>query len=158
MSNTMESATRRWGPGMRAVGRLGCALHRGLYRASGGRLGGMVNGVPVALLTTRGRRTGRWYTWPVGYLAVGEEILLAGSAGGSPHQPGWYHNVRADPRVALQIGDRTREMIAEIQAGPDRERAWEAVVRAYPVFAAYQRKVARQIPVVLLRPAPPTGE
>jgi deazaflavin-dependent oxidoreductase (nitroreductase family) len=154
MSKTVETTTREWGSGMRAVGRIGSAIHRGLYRVSGGKLGGTVNGVPVALLTTRGRRSGRQYAWPVGYLAVGEELLLTGSAGGSPRHPGWYYNVQADPHVIIQIGSRTRAMIADVLAGPAREQGWERVVREYPIFLRYQRKVARQIPVVRLRPVP----
>jgi deazaflavin-dependent oxidoreductase (nitroreductase family) len=154
MSKAIETTTRQWGPGMRAIGRIGSAIHRVLYRASGRKVGGKVNGVPVALLTTRGRRTGRQYTWPIGYLVVGEDILLTGSAGGAPHHPGWYYNVQAHPRVTIEVDGVAREMIAEIQTGMDREQGWERIVREYPIFTRYQRKVARQIPVVRLRPAP----
>ena len=62
MSGAMDTTARPWGRGLRTVGRLGAALHRGLYRASGGKVGGAVRGVPVALLTTRGRKSGRVYT------------------------------------------------------------------------------------------------
>jgi F420H(2)-dependent quinone reductase len=154
VSKAIETTTRQWGPGMRAIGRIGSAIHRALYRASGGKRGGKVNGVPVALLTTRGRRTGRHHTWPIGYLVVGEDILLTGSAGGAPHHPGWYYNVRANPHVTITIGRQSREMIAEIQTGLDREQGWERIVREYPIFTRYQDKVARQLPVVRLRPAP----
>ncbi len=157
MSRTMATTTRPWGRGVRTVGRIGEALHRGLYRASGGRLGGAVRGVPVALLTTRGRRSGRAYTWPVCYLPEGEGVLLVASAGGNPRHPAWYHNLRADPRVTLQVGDRPRAMVAEVQTGADRARHWARIVREHPLFADYQRKVSREIPVVLLRPAPAAG-
>ncbi len=153
MAETMDTTTRQWGRGMRMVGRIGGALHRGLYRASGGRVGGSVRGVPVALLTTRGRRSGREYTWPVCYLPEGEGFLLVASAGGNPRNPGWYHNLRADPNVTIQIGKRTRDMVAEPQTGAERARHWERVVREHPLFEGYQQKVTRKIPVVLLRPA-----
>ncbi len=119
-------------------------------RRQGGRIGA---GVPVALLTTRGRRSGREYTWPVCYLPEGEGFLLVASAGGNPRNPGWYHNLRADPNVTIQIGRRTRDMVAEPQTGAERARHWERVVREHPLFEGYQRKVTREIPVVLLRPA-----
>ena len=38
--------------------RAGRALNNGLYRATGGRLMGIVRGMPVLLLTVRGRKTG----------------------------------------------------------------------------------------------------
>ncbi len=153
MTTTMDTTTRQWGRGMRMVGRLGAALHRGLYRASGGKVGGSVQGVPVALLTTRGRRSGREYTWPICYLQEGEGVLLVGSAGGNPRNPAWYHNLRADPNITIQIGNQIRAMVAEPQTGAERARHWERIVREHPLFEGYQRKVTREIPVVLLRPA-----
>lgn len=158
MSGTMATTTRRWGPGLRAAFRIAGFLHCGLYRASGGRLGGAANGVPLALLTTRGRKSGRVHTRPVGYVVDGDTLLLVASCGGMPWNPAWYYNLKADPHVTIQIGWQSRAMIAEPQLGPGRERAWERVVRDYPVFWRYQRKVARRIPVVLLRPAPISGE
>jgi deazaflavin-dependent oxidoreductase (nitroreductase family) len=113
--------------------------------------------VPLALLTTRGRKSGREHTRPVGYVRDGDTLLLVASVGGMPWNPGWYYNLRADPHVTITIGRQSRAMIAEPQVGPDRERAWERVVRDYPVFWRYQRKVTRRIPVVRLRPAPATG-
>lgn len=158
MSGTMTTTARRRGAGIRAAFRIAGVLHCGLYRASGGRLGGAANGVPLALLTTRGRKSGRLHTRPVGYVVEGDNLLLVASFGGMPWNPAWYYNLRADPHVTIQIGRRSRAMIAAPQLGPDRERAWERVVREYPVFWRYQRKVARRIPVVLLRPAPVSGE
>ena len=153
MSGTVGATARQGGPGIRTAFRIGAFLHCALYRASGGRLGGSANGVPLALLTTRGRKSGRMHTRPVGYVADGDTLLLVASVGGMPWNPGWYYNLRADPHVTITIGRHSRAMIAEPQVGPDRERAWERVVRDYPVFWRYQRKVARQIPVVRLRPA-----
>jgi deazaflavin-dependent oxidoreductase (nitroreductase family) len=90
----------------------------------------------------------------VGYVTDGDTLLLVASVGGMPWNPGWYYNLRADSRVTITIGRHARAMTAEPQVGPDRERAWERAVREYPIFTRYQVKVARQIPVVLLRPAP----
>lgn len=154
MSKTMETTARQGGPGIRTAFRLAALVHCALYRASGGRLGGSANGVPLALLTTRGRKSGRLHTRPVGYVTEGDTLLLVASVGGMPWNPGWYYNLRADPHVTITIGRRSRAMFAETQEGPDRERSWERVVRDYPVFERYQRKVARQIPIIRLRPAP----
>jgi deazaflavin-dependent oxidoreductase (nitroreductase family) len=154
MSKAMTTTARQGGAGIRTAFRIAAFVHCALYRASGGRLGGSANGVPLALLTTRGRQSGRALTRPVGYVADGDTLLLVASVGGMPWNPGWYYNLRAEPRVTITIGRQSRAMIAEPLVGPDRERGWERVVRDYPIFTRYQEKVARQIPVVRLRPAP----
>lgn len=157
VNTTTHTTARRGRPGIRAAFRIGASLHCTVYRASGGKLGGRANGVPLALLTTRGRKSGRTHTRAVGYVTDGDTLLLVASFGGMPWNPDWYYNLRANPHVTIQIGRQSRSMIAEPQLGPDRERAWERVVHDYPIFWRYQRKVTRQIPVVRLRPAPPAG-
>jgi deazaflavin-dependent oxidoreductase (nitroreductase family) len=141
-----------WGV-VHALARAAGVLHRGLYRVSGGRMGGSASGVPVVLLSTRGRRSGRVHTWPVCCVAEGDDLVVIASAGGNPRNPGWYHNLRANPNVTVQVGHRSRAMVAEPQTGPAREAYWARVVRQHPAFEGYQRKVSRRIPVVLLRPA-----
>ncbi len=130
-------------------------LHRLLYRWSDGRIGGTFRGGPILLLTTRGRRTGQQRTWPLCYLVTGDELVLVASAGGAPRHPAWYLNLRADPRVSIQLEDRTRTMVARTAEGTERARLWERAVRRYPVCAAYQRRSGREIPVVILRPVTP---
>lgn len=152
MSGTTATTARRGGTAIRAAMRLAAFFHCALYRASGGRLGGAAKVAPLGLLTTRGRKSGRLLTRPVAYVAEGDTLLLVASVGGMPWNPGWYYNLRADPHVTITIGRHSRAMIAEPQLGPDRERAWEHVVREYPAFELYQSKVARRIPVVRLRP------
>ncbi len=137
---------------IRAFARGAAGVHRGLYRATGGKVGGSVRGVPIGLLTTRGRKSGRLYTWPVCCLPEGDGLLLVGSAGGAPRNPGWYYNVRANPEVTVEVGRETRMMIAEPQAGAARQAYWDRIVQEHPLFEGYQRKVTREIPVVYLRP------
>ena len=153
MSNVEHRLARRRNSAIRLVARMVGTVHRGLYRRSSGRLGGSMRGTSVGLLTTRGRKTGRMYTWPVSYVAEGENILLIASAGGQSWSPSWYYNLLANPNVTMQIRNQTRAMVAEPQTGADRARHWERIVREYPSFEGYQRKTTREIPVVLLRPA-----
>ncbi len=159
------SAPWIWGP-TRTDGRSGVpvgrtaltligTLHRRLYRWSGGRVGGTLRGGSVLLLTTTGRRTGQARTWPLCYLAVGDELVLIASARGAPCHPAWYLNLRAHPRVRIQRGGTTHTMVARTAAGTERARLWERVVEQYPVCAAYQRQTSRAFPLVLLRPTPP---
>src|SRR5271169_3296196 len=46
------------------------ALHRTLYRATGGIVGGDAGGLATLLLTTRGRKTGQARTVPLPYFEV----------------------------------------------------------------------------------------
>ena len=140
---------------MRTTMKVAGTLHRLLYRWTGGRIGGTFRGGPILLLTTRGRKTGQQRTWPLCYLVTGDELVLVASAGGAPRHPAWYLNLRANPCVSIQLGDRIRTMVARAAEGSERARLWERAVRQYPVCAAYQRKSGRQIPVVILRPATP---
>ena len=140
--------------GRRTVLRMAGTLHRALYRWSGGRVGGWLRGGPVLLLTTTGRKTGQERTWPLSYVAAGTDLLVVASAGGAPRHPAWYLNLRADPRVGVRLGDRIETMVAWTAEGLERARLWDRVVRQYPVVAGYQRRTRREIPVVVLRPAP----
>ena len=127
-------------------------LHRWLYRASGGKLGKTFFGSPVLLLTTIGRKTGRSRTWPLTYLHdEGGRFVVSAAYGGQPKHPAWYLNLRANPQVAVQHGEQTRAMIAEVAEGDERSRLWAHFTEAYPAYADYQRKTKRQIPVVVLR-------
>jgi len=74
------------------------------------------------------------------------------SQGGAPTHPRWYYNLRADPFVELQDGPRRRDMIAREVAGEERAQWWERAVAAYPPYAEYQQRTARQIPVFVLEP------
>ncbi|GDY31659.1 nitroreductase family deazaflavin-dependent oxidoreductase [Gandjariella thermophila] len=135
-------------------------LNTRIYRATGGLLGSrwrvgsaFPRGVPVCLLTTRGRRTGQWHTTPLLYLADGERVILVASQGGLPRHPAWYHNVRADPEVTVQIRRQTRRMRARVADERERAELWPRLVRMYADFETYQSWTDRQIPVVICEPA-----
>jgi len=98
-------------------------------------------------------RTGQPRTWPLGYFRDGERLIVTASAGGEPAHPAWFLNLRADPRVTVQLGRETRAMRAAPAAGEERARLWARLVGDFPNYAEYQRKTAREIPVVILPPA-----
>ena len=125
-------------------------LHRGIYRLSRGRIGGKLGQLPVLLLTTTGRKSGQPRTWPLGYLRDGERLVIVASAGGEPKHPAWYVNLRANPRVTVQLGDETVAMEAATATGTERARLWDQLIVLFPSFAEYQQKTTREIPVVIL--------
>ena len=152
MSETRQETRHQGSMGFRITIKIIGAIHRWLYRGSGGKWGQTFFGSPILLLTTTGRRTGQPRTWPLTYLPEGERLIVIASNGGQPNHPAWYLNLRATPQVSVQLGDRVRTMVAQTAEGDERARLWSRVVEEYPAYAGYQRKTDRQIPVVVLRP------
>ncbi|GEC02918.1 cation-binding protein [Streptomyces spinoverrucosus] len=125
------------------------------FRANGGRVGGMFEGVPLVLLTTTGARTGRLRTNPAVYARDGDRLVVFASNAGGPRHPGWYHNLLADPRLTVEIGtDDGRVERYAVTArplhGPERDRHYAEQCARDPAFAAYQAGTTRIIPVVAL--------
>jgi deazaflavin-dependent oxidoreductase (nitroreductase family) len=120
------------------------------FRANGGRVGGPFAGAPVLLLTTTGVKSGKSRTTPVVYLTDGERMVIFASKGGAPNNPGWYHNLLANPSATVEVGADTIEVDATVTAGEDRERLFGRQAERFPQFAEYARKTTRQIPVVAL--------
>jgi F420H(2)-dependent quinone reductase len=134
-----------------AAFKLANAMHCAIFRASHGRVGGRAKGIPLLLLTTTGRRSGRVHTVPVGYIEHGDDLLVVGSAGGLSFHPAWYLNVRQNPRVVVEMPSGRRTMLAEVAEGDEQTALWNYVVGVHPVFESYQRRTTRQIGVVRLR-------
>lgn len=129
------------------------AIHRALFLASRGGLGGRIARMPVVMITTTGHATGRrrptMLTVPV---RDGERLVLVASNGGNPRHPDWFVNLREDPAVTVTAGGRTRPMQATVASAEDKARLWPAVVAAYAGYADYQQRSPRDIPLVLLAP------
>jgi deazaflavin-dependent oxidoreductase (nitroreductase family) len=154
MSETRKETGRQGSIGFRIAMKVLGAIHRWLYRVSSGKWSQTFFGSPILLLTTTGRRTGRPRTWPLTYLPEGDRFIVIASNGGQPNHPAWYLNLRANPQVSVQLGDRTSVMIAQTAEGDERTWLWSRVVEEYPAYAGYQQKTDRQIPVVVLRREP----
>jgi deazaflavin-dependent oxidoreductase (nitroreductase family) len=127
-------------------------LHRWLYQASAGRIGGRLAGWPVLLLTTTGRRSGRRTTIALNYLQDGDRLVVTASNAGEPAHPSWYLNLRAHPRASVQVGGIQRTVVAADASPEERESLWRAIVAFDRSYAEYQARTSRLIPVVLLRP------
>jgi deazaflavin-dependent oxidoreductase (nitroreductase family) len=130
-------------------------LHQRLYERSGGRVGHRILGVPCLLLRTVGARTGRPRVSALAYARDGRDHLVAASMGGSPRAPGWFHNLRAQPEVEIQVGRRRLAVVARVvDAGtPEYDRLWDLVNASnHDRYRGYQRLTTRPIPVVVLSP------
>jgi len=131
-------------------------LHRWLYMRTGGRLGHGIIGVPALLLHTTGRRTGRLRTSALVYGRDGEALVVVASNYGGEHDPIWLQNLRADPRVQLQVSRRRVAATARVVEPGDADYArlmalMNAVNRNR--YRHYQARTARPIPLVAMTPA-----
>ena len=131
-------------------------MHTGVYRLTGGRLGGKLGRVPILLLTTTGRRSGQPRTQPLSYTQAGEGYAVIASKGGAQAHPLWYLNLQAEPLAEVTIGSETRSVRAREAEGEERERLWRLLADLFGGYDRYARKTSRRIPVVVLEPVKPS--
>ena len=129
-------------------------VHEAIFRASKGRLLNRGSGMPVLMLTTTGRKSGRPRTTMLtSPLRDGDAIMLVASKGGDDRNPAWFLNLRDDPRVQVMMDGATRPMTARVADASEKAALWPRIVADHDNYAAYQRKTTRDIPVVVLEPA-----
>jgi F420H(2)-dependent quinone reductase len=138
-----------------AVIRLMSHLNTWIYRVSGGRVAGRFpGGAPVLLLTTIGRKSGRPHTAPLLYLKDGDNFILVASKGGMSHDPLWFKNLEANPRVEIEVGRCKMAATARRATDDQKSSMWPKLVAMYPSYAEYQARTDRNIPVVIVTPGP----
>lgn len=135
-------------------------LHRWVYEASDGRVGHGIIGLSSLLLHTTGRHTGLRRTSALVYGRDGDSFVVVASNYGGPHDPAWLANVRADPRVELQVA--RRRLVAEariVEPGDaDYARLWALMNRdSRDRYDRYQAGTARPICLVALTPVHRVG-
>ena len=123
-----------------------------LYNVSGGRIGGKMGKVPVLLLTTTGRKTGKKRTLPLIYIMDGSAYVITASAGGADKNPGWFFNIRSNPQATIQVKDKHIKVMAEIAGQEKKSELWARLVEVAPNFAGYEKRTSREIPMVILHP------
>jgi deazaflavin-dependent oxidoreductase (nitroreductase family) len=120
------------------------------FRANEGKLGGPFEGATMLLLHTRGAKTGIERVNPVAYQPLDDNFAVFASKAGAPTNPDWFHNLKANPEVTVEVGTDVVEVRARVAEGEERERIWERQKQLMPGFAEYEQKTSRQIPVVIL--------
>jgi len=137
---------------MKYLFKLFMALHVGIYRLSGGKLGGRMRGLKVLLLTTIGRKSGKAYATPLGCFDQEGGYVIVASNAGLPTHPAWYYNLKSNPQVTVQVLDKIIPATAEVLSGEARTQAWRQVITTAPSYADYEKRTTREIPLILLRP------
>jgi deazaflavin-dependent oxidoreductase (nitroreductase family) len=105
---------------------------------------------PIVLFTTTGAKSGKKRFVPLMRVEENGRYAMVASKGGDPAHPAWYFNVKANPTVTVQDGDKTATLTARELEGEEREKWWKLAVEAYPPYAEYQTKTDRLIPVLVL--------
>ncbi|MBI1259499.1 MAG: nitroreductase family deazaflavin-dependent oxidoreductase [Chloroflexi bacterium] len=125
-------------------------LHVGLYRLTSGKLANQAAGMPLLLITTTGRKSGKPHTNPIVYIEESQEYLVSASAGGMTWNPGWYFNLTSHPDAKIQVGSQKFNVKATIIEGEERNRLYEMFKAASSNFVKYEKSANRTIPVIRL--------
>lgn len=132
------------------------------FRANQGRVGGPWADIPLLLIHHIGVRSGIERVTPVAYHPQpGGRLAIWAANGGSPVHPGWYHNLKARPRVTVEVGGQAFTVVAQELDGTAHGTLWSELVSVYPQLGEAQAKTARRIPLFTLTrqdlPAARTG-
>jgi F420H(2)-dependent quinone reductase len=140
----------------RNIGTRLLGLHDKLYKATDGRIGHKIPFGPVNLiLHTVGAKTGKARDNTLTYAKDGDAYLVVASKGGDPKAPGWYHNLKANPNVEINVGPKRFAVTAKpvLPDDPDYARLWEIVNKNNANrYEGYQTRTSRPIPVIALTP------
>jgi deazaflavin-dependent oxidoreductase (nitroreductase family) len=123
------------------------------FRSNNGVCSGPFEGMPMILITMTGAKSGRELCSPLVYSKDGDDPIIIASKAGAPQHPNWYHNLVANPAVTVEVGADKYDATAQLVAGDERKRLYDAQAAQMPQFADYEEKAAehgREIPVFRL--------
>jgi deazaflavin-dependent oxidoreductase (nitroreductase family) len=120
------------------------------FRENKGKVGGMFEGASMILVHHVGAKSGTERVAPLVYLGEGDRIFIFASKGGADENPAWFHNLVANPKTTVEIGEETFEVTASVVPQPERDEIYARQVAIMPGFGDYERKTKRVIPVVEL--------
>ena len=123
-----------------------------LLKKTDGRLSSLP-GQPVLLLQHTGAKSGMARETPLVYARDGDDIILVASSGGSPRNPDWYHNLKANPECRLIVAGGSGLYRARELDGEEYDRMWDAALEVYGGYGVYQQRAGdRRIPLLRLTP------
>ncbi len=123
------------------------------FRANDGVVGGSFAGAPMLLLHTTGAKSGKERVNPLVYQQRGSDLVVFASKAGATTHPDWFHNLKANPTVTVEVGAETLTMKSRVAEGDERTVIWEKQKADMPGFAEYEKTANREIPVVVLQPS-----
>jgi deazaflavin-dependent oxidoreductase (nitroreductase family) len=120
------------------------------FRANKGKVGGQFENADVLLLRTKGAKSGVDRVNPMMYLEEDGKIYVFASYAGADRHPDWFHNIKADDKVSVELGTEKFEATAEPVPLEERDRIYAIMASRFENFAEYEKKTTRVIPVVEL--------
>jgi deazaflavin-dependent oxidoreductase (nitroreductase family) len=117
------------------------------FRANAGKVGGPFEGGTLLLLHTTGAKSGKARLSPLAYLEIDGKTIIIGSYAGAPKDPAWVHNLRTTPLAHIEIGTEAYDVTARELPEDERDATYPKVTELAPVFAEYQAKTDRAIPL-----------
>jgi F420H(2)-dependent quinone reductase len=128
-----------------------------VYRLSNGRFGGKMQDLPVLILHTVGRKSGKARRSPVLYIQDGDDYLIVASRGGSDAPPAWWLNLQAMPKAAVEIKNSKRHVTARQATAEEKAAYWPRLTAGYSFYDDYQARTTREFPVIVLTPMSEIG-
>lgn len=122
------------------------------YEKTDGAEGADLAGIPVVIVTSVGRKSGKLRKTPLMRVEHEGSYVAVASQGGAPTHPVWYWNIRTNPHVEVRDKDRVGDYTARELSGSEREQWWDRAVAVFPDYRDYKEKTDRTIPVFLLEP------
>lgn len=125
-----------------------------LNMLTGGRAyqGGPDSPAGFLTLTCTGRKTGQPRRVHLIYLRDGSNYVVTASNGGKSRNPGWFYNVRSNPQVSIAVHGTNRRAVAEVASPEKRRELWQRLIEIAPMYAGYEKRTQREIPMVMLHP------
>ena len=120
------------------------------FRSNDGKVGGYFEAMTLLLLHTTGAKSGLPRINPVVTMPDGDRFVIMASKAGRPTNPDWYYNLIANPEVSVEVGTEKFEALATVVQEPERSELFAKMASMYPVYAEYQQKTTRIIPVIVL--------
>ncbi|MGV9797242.1 nitroreductase family deazaflavin-dependent oxidoreductase [Mycobacterium sp. NPDC003449] len=122
------------------------------FRANGGTLSetfakGIIEVRTLLLLHTTGAKSGHPRLTPLSYVSVDGRMFIVGSFGGAPIDPAWVHNLRTDSSARIEVGPEVYDVTARELGAEERDATWSEIVRIAPLYAEYETKTDRTIPL-----------
>jgi deazaflavin-dependent oxidoreductase (nitroreductase family) len=142
-------------PNIRWLLALITAVHRTLYRLTGGRIGAHAGRANMLLLETLGRRSGQRRVAPLLYVVDGERFVVVASNAGDDHDPAWLLNLRKHPEAEIQVGKRRLQVLSREASESESERLWPKLQSSYAYYRDYRTGTQRHISIIVLEPVIP---
>jgi deazaflavin-dependent oxidoreductase (nitroreductase family) len=120
------------------------------FRTNAGKVTGQFADLPVLLLKTIGAKTRATRTHPLVYFDDGDRYIVVASKAGASTNPAWYHNLLTNPQATVELPTESFHVQARIPVGQEREELFQNVVERFPIYAHYQQRTVRDIPIIVL--------